>query len=82
MDKKTMCNDILSDTKASLSSYQTAICESNNMQLRQAFQQIRNDNESFQFELYKIASSKGYYKPAAPADMSEIQTLCNELKNC
>lgn len=82
MDEKTMCNDILSGTKASLNSYQTAICEANNMQLRQALQQIRDDTESFQYELYKIASSKGYYKPAAEADMSEVQALLNELKGC
>lgn len=82
MDEKTMCDDILGCTKASLSSYQTAICEASNMQLRQALQQIRDDTESFQYELYKIADSKGYYKPAAPADMSEVQTLCNELKGC
>ena len=42
MDEKTMVNDILSGVKASLSSYQTAISETENMQLRQALQQIRN----------------------------------------
>ena len=43
---------------------------------------MRDDEESFQYELYKIAKSKGYYKPADPADISEVQKLKNELSNC
>ena len=67
MDEKTMVNDILSSVKASLGSYQTAISETENMSLRQTLQQIRNNDESFQYELFKTAEAKGYYKPAAPA---------------
>ena len=80
MDEKTMVNDILESTKASLSSYQTAISESENMQLRQTFQQIRNNDESFQYELFKIAETKGYYKPAQKATVTEIQTVKTELQ--
>lgn len=79
MDEKTMVNDILENTKASLSSYQTAISETENMQLRQTLQQLRDGSESFQYELFKVAKCKGYYKPAAPADMSEVQKIKNEL---
>lgn len=82
MDEKTMVNDALGGIKAELSAYQTAITETENMQLRQVFQQLRDDSESFQYELFKVASAKGYYKPAQPADISEIQTLKNELENC
>ena len=80
MDEKTMVNDILSGIKASLGSYQTAISETENMQLRQAFQQIRNSDESFQYELFKTAEAKGYYKPAQPASIMEIQTVKTELQ--
>ena len=59
MDEKTMVNDILAGVKADLTGYQTAISEAENMELRQAFQQIRNGDESFQYELFKIAQSKG-----------------------
>ena len=52
MDEKTMVNDILAGVKASLGSYQTAISETENMQLRQTLQQIRNSDESFQYELF------------------------------
>ena len=80
MDEKTMVNDILSGVKASLISYQTAISESENMQLRQTFQQIRNNDESFQYELFKVANAKGYYKPAQKATVTEIETVKTELQ--
>lgn len=50
------------------------------MQLRQTIQQIRNNDESFQYELFKIAQAKGYYKPAQPATVTEIQTVKTELQ--
>ena len=80
MDEKTMVNDVLESTKAGLSGYQTAISEAENMQLRQTIQQIRNNDESFQYELFKVAQTKGYYKPAQAATITEIQTVKNELQ--
>ena len=79
MDEKTMVNDILCNIKSGLGTYQTVITETENMALRQTIQQIRNNDESFQYELYKVAETKGYYKPAAPASVEEIQTIKNEL---
>ena len=81
MDEKTMVNDILGSVKADLTAYQTAITEAENMQLRQTIQQIRNNDESFQYELFKIAETKGYYKPASKATVTEIQTVKTELLN-
>lgn len=80
MDEKTMVNDILASVKSDLTAYQTAISEAENMNLRQTFQQIRNNDESFQYELFKVAQTKGYYKPAAPATVTEIQNVKNELQ--
>lgn len=80
MDEKTMVNDILAGVKSDLTAYQTAISESENMNLRQTFQQIRNNDESFQYELFKIAQNKGYYKPAQKATIMEIDTVKNELQ--
>ena len=80
MDEKTMVNDILEGVKAGLTAYQTAITETENTTLRQTFQQIRNNDESFQYELFKIAETKGYYKSAQPATVTEIQTVKNELQ--
>ena len=80
MDEKTMVNDILACVKADLTAYQTAISETENMGLRQTFQQIRNSDESFQYELFKIAETKGYYKPATKATVTEINTVKTELE--
>lgn len=80
MDEKTMVNDVLSSVKSGLTTYQTVISETENMQLRQTIQQLRNGDESFQYELFKIAETKGYYKSAQPATVTEIQTVKNELQ--
>lgn len=80
MDEKTMVNDILGGIKSDLTAYQTAISEAENMQLRQTLQQIRNDDESFQYELFKVAQAKGYYIPAQKATVTEIDTVKTELQ--
>ena len=80
MDEKTMVNDILAGVKSDLTAYQTAISEAENMQLRQTFQQIRNNDESFQYELLKIAESKGYYIAAQKASTTEVNTVKTELQ--
>ena len=80
MNEKVMVNDILSNVKSSLTAYQTAISETENAELRQTFQQIRNNDESFQYELFKVAQAKGYYKPAAKATITEIDDVKNSLQ--
>ena len=80
MDEKTMVNDILAGVKSGLTAYQTAISETENSTLRQTFQQIRNGDESFQYELFKVAQNKGYYQPAAKASITEISTVKNQLQ--
>lgn len=80
MDEKTMVNDILDGVKSELKTYQGVIIETENMQLRQTIQQIRNNDESFQYELFKIAQAKGYYVPAQKASVTEINTVKNEVQ--
>ena len=83
MDEKTMVNDILKNIKSELTTYQNVISETENMGLRQTMQRIRNNGESFQYELFKAAQAKGYYK-AAPkatkATVTEITALKTELE--
>ena len=79
MDEKTMVNDILASVKSDLTAYQTAISESENMGLRQTFQQIRNNDESFQYELFRIAQTKGYYVPSQKATVTEINNVKTNL---
>ncbi len=81
MEEKYMVNDILESVKAELSTYQGVISETENMQLRQTIQQIRDNDESFQYELFKVAQTKGYYTPATEAPQSEIDKVKNEVNN-
>ena len=81
MEEKYMVNDILESVKAELTTYQGVISEAENMQLRQTIQQIRNNDESFQYELFKVAQTKGYYKPAGQAPQTEIDKVKNEVSN-
>lgn len=81
MEEKYMVNDILESVKAELTTYQGVISEAENMQLRQTVQQIRDNDESFQYELFKVAQAKGYYKPAAQASQMEIDKVKNETSN-
>lgn len=80
MDEKTMVNDILGNVKSDLTAYQTAISETENVNLRQTFQNIRNGDESFQYELFKVAQSKGYYQPAQKATVTEINNVKSQLQ--
>ena len=80
MNEKVMVNDILSGIKSSLTTYQNAISESENTELRQTLQQIRNNDESFQYELFKVAQAKGYYKPANKATVTEIDEVKTNLQ--
>ena len=80
MDEKTMVNDVLAGIKTELTAYQTAISETANQELRQTMQSIRNSDEAFQYELFKVAQTKGYYKPAGAATPVEITNVKNELQ--
>ncbi len=81
MEEKAIVNDVLASTKASLKEFGGAITETANMELRQTFQNLRNSSESFQYELFKLAESKGYYTPAQQATTQEICTVKQEMTN-
>ncbi|MTI49596.1 spore coat protein [Sporosalibacterium faouarense] len=79
MQEKEMVNDILSMTKASMADYEKAISECCNEQLRSALQQLRNDADKFQYDLYKRAEQLGYYTPSPEATQQERQQLKSQL---
>ena len=79
MQEKDMVNDILSGVKSSLGTYAKTIVECNNPNLRQTFQQMRDADEKFQYELYKVAHQKGYYQPAPAVDSSQASQLKTHL---
>ena len=80
MEEKYMVYDILEGTKNDIKTYSEAITESANMNLRQTIQNIRNTTESFQYELFKLAESKGYYIPAEPAKPNEIDKIKQNIQ--
>lgn len=80
LQEKVMVNDALSAAKSELTFYANAISECANTSLRSAIQQIRNSCETSQYELYQLASSKGYYMPAAKASDTEIQQVKSQAQ--
>lgn len=70
-----MVNDILSMINSSLTGYANVIAQCSDQNLRQTIQQIRNADEQFQYDLYKAAEQKGYYKAAQQATPEEIQQV-------
>lgn len=81
MEEKYMVNDILENSKNEINKYTGAIISCENIELRQTLQTIRNTSESFQYELFKLASSKGYYNPADQAKPEAINQVKTNFLN-
>jgi len=79
--EKAMVNDALASVKSSLTMYANTISECANPTLRSTIQQIRDKCENSQYELYKIAQTKGYYKPAIMAKDDEVQQTKSQLQS-
>lgn len=79
MIEKDIINDYLCGLKSSLTGYATAISETENPQLRQTLQQMRDQDEQRQFKVYQVAKQKGYYQPADPANINEITNVRNQV---
>jgi spore coat protein CotF len=79
MQDKDMVNDVLSMINSSLTGYANVIAQTANPQLRQTIQQIRDNDERFQYELFKLAEQKGYYQPAQAASQNDIQQVRSQL---
>jgi len=79
MQEKEIVLDVLGGVKSSLSCYATFISETANPTLRQTFQQMRDGDEKFQYDLYKIAEQKGYYATSPTADPSAITNVKQAL---
>lgn len=80
LQEKMMVNDALASVKSSLTNYATAISECENPTLRSTIQEIRNNCETSQYELYQMAKSKGFYKPAVMAKDDEVQQTKTQLQ--
>jgi len=80
LQEKEMVNDALSSIKSSLTFYTQTISECANQNLRTTLQQIRNNDECSQYELYKLAQTKGYYKPASMASDTEVGQIKSQFQ--
>ena len=77
-----MVNDILESSKYEIKTYSDAIIETENQDLRQTLQNIRSNLESFEYELFKLAISKGYFNPpnqVKPEEINKMRNLLNEF---
>jgi len=81
MQEKDIVLDVLGGVKASLSGYATFISETANPTLRQTFQQMRNGDEKFQYDLYKIAEQKGYYATSPNATQQDMSNVKSALSS-
>lgn len=79
MQDKDMVNDVLSMLNSSITSYANVITQASNLELRQTIQQIRNNCETSQYDLYKVAEQKGFYKAASQAEQSEIMQVKSQF---
>lgn len=75
MQEKAMVSDALSTLNSGLKTYTDMISQTENQELRSMLQQMRNETEQSQYELYKIAKSKNYYTAPAMASQNEINSL-------
>ena len=79
MLEKYMVNDVLSGVNNSLNAYASVITQAANPEFRKTIQDIRNSSEVFQYELFKVAQSKGYYQPASIATQDEVNNIKNAI---
>lgn len=79
MQEKEMISDYLAGLNASLAGYGGIISQTENEELRQTIQNMRNQDEIRQYALFKKAKEKGYYIPAQQATEMEITTVKNQL---
>ena len=79
MQERDMVLDVLTSVKSSIGAYSKIITECNDQNLRQTFQQMRDSDERFQFDLYRIAAQKGYYFPAPPSSSEDTTSVRSHL---
>lgn len=78
--EKIMVNDTLSMINSSLTFYTNSIAQCANPELRSTLQQIRNSDENSQYELFKLAQTKGFYQPATMANPTEVQQVKSQMQ--
>lgn len=79
MQEKEMISDYLAGLNASIAGYGGIIAQCENPELRKTIQDLRDHDETRQYNLFLKAKEKGYYIPAQPATPEEIATVKQEM---
>ncbi|MDR1664658.1 MAG: spore coat protein [Clostridiales bacterium] len=79
MQEKDIVLDVLSSVKSGIGEYAKVITETADPTLRQTFQQMRDGDEKFQYDLYNIAAQKGYYVVSPNAAQQDLTSLKSTL---
>ena len=75
MNEKIAIADSLSTTNSIINMINYSIQQSNNKRFRDTLVSYRNELEDLQWQLYVFARDSGYYVPAAPAGMADIDAV-------
>jgi spore coat protein CotF len=75
MQEREMVSDALNSINSGLKTYTDMISQTENIELRSALQQMRNEAEKSQYELYTLAKSLHYYQPAQKASQDEVNNI-------
>ncbi len=75
MQEHAMVTDALNSINNGIKSLSDMITQTENQELRQTLQQMRNQSETCQYELFTIAKSKNYYQPARQVSQQEMADL-------
>ena len=79
MNEKTAISDVLSSTNTMITLLNYSIEQANNKNFRDDLRNARNKLESLQWEVYTCAKDKGYYVPAAPGGMVDVEKVKNSV---
>jgi len=75
MNEKQAVADTLMNCNQLINMLNYSVLQSNNKNLRDTFQNARNEMEDLQWEIYVIAKQNGYYVPAAPGGQADIDAV-------
>lgn len=79
MNEKISVNDTLSCLNSIINLCTYSIQQCNDENLRDELISSRNTLENLQWDTYLVAKEKGYYIPAAPAGVADIEQVKNSI---
>ena len=81
MQEKEMMGDALSSLNALITMLNYDIMHCNDKMLKDTFVSYRNQMEDIHWQLYVLCRDNGYYIPAAPAGMADVDAVKTAISN-